>query len=204
MTKRHKSHMKAINNKTVVGSILFILIAAASRLITALPNFSVIEAMALFGGAYLATRLLAFVVPIAALYLSDLFMNNTILRAFFPDVDGIVWWSDYMIWNFISILFIVFLGMNLLKKITPARVIGTSFLASIIFFLLTNLGTWYYSSMYADDFSGLMACYAAAIPFFQNSILGTLFFSTMFFGAFEIFKSFTLDAKDLVVEKVRS
>ena len=49
-----------------------IVIAALTRLLPHPPNFSPIEAMALFGGAYFASRKWALLVPLAALLLSDL------------------------------------------------------------------------------------------------------------------------------------
>jgi len=52
----------------VVGMILM---AALSRLIQHEPNFTSTTAMALFGGAYLATRRMGVIVPLAALLISD-------------------------------------------------------------------------------------------------------------------------------------
>ena len=49
--------------------------AAALRLVPHPPNFSPIDAMALFSGAYLGRRLLAFVAPLGALLLSDLVLG---------------------------------------------------------------------------------------------------------------------------------
>src|ERR1041385_139963 len=52
---------------------LFVLIlsAAASRLIPHPPNFAAIGALALFGGVRVTDRRLAFLAPLAALFLSD-------------------------------------------------------------------------------------------------------------------------------------
>ena len=49
--------------------------AAALRLVPHPPNFSPIDAMALFSGAYLARRWMSFVTPLAALLLSDLVLG---------------------------------------------------------------------------------------------------------------------------------
>ena len=49
--------------------------AAALRLVPHPPNFSPIDAMALFSGAYLARRWMSFVAPLAALLLSDLVLG---------------------------------------------------------------------------------------------------------------------------------
>jgi hypothetical protein len=65
-----------------------------------------------------------------------------------------------------------------------ARVGAYSLLGSVLFFLVTNFGTWLGSSMYPQTGAGLMAAYVAGLPFFQWTVLGTLFYSTLLFGSF--------------------
>ena len=48
------------------------LAAAAMRLIPHPPNFTPVAAMALFGGACFATKRVAFLVPLVAMFVSDL------------------------------------------------------------------------------------------------------------------------------------
>jgi hypothetical protein len=52
-----------------------IFIAALSRLIPHPPNFAPIAALALFGGAAFSCKRDAFLVPLAALFLSDLILG---------------------------------------------------------------------------------------------------------------------------------
>src|SRR6266446_6482968 len=52
-----------------------ILAAALSRLIPHPPNIASVTAVALFGGAYFSDQRLAFLVPLAALFLSDLVLG---------------------------------------------------------------------------------------------------------------------------------
>ena len=61
-----------------------IVAAALSRLLPHPPNFSPVEAMALFGGAYFASRAWAVAVPLLAMLLSDLVMAA--MLANFPTV----------------------------------------------------------------------------------------------------------------------
>lgn len=46
--------------------------------------------------------------------------------------------------------------------------------ASFSFFLLSNLGVWWY--WYPRDVSGLITCLTFALPFYQNTLLGDLSF----------------------------
>ena len=48
-----------------------IVLAALSRLLPHPPNFSPVEAIALFGGAYFASRAWAVVVPLVGMFLSE-------------------------------------------------------------------------------------------------------------------------------------
>jgi Family of unknown function (DUF6580) len=55
--------------------IAMVVAAAATRLIPHPPNLASISAIALFGGAYFSDRRLAFLIPLAALLLSDLILG---------------------------------------------------------------------------------------------------------------------------------
>ena len=59
------------NHARLITLLSAIAAAAALRLVPHPPNFSPIDAMALFSGAYLGRRWLAFAAPLAALLLSD-------------------------------------------------------------------------------------------------------------------------------------
>ena len=59
------------NHARFVALLSAIVFAAALRLVPHPPNFTPIGAMALFSGAYLGRRALAFVAPLGAMLLSD-------------------------------------------------------------------------------------------------------------------------------------
>jgi hypothetical protein len=144
--------------------------AAAMRLLPHPPNFTPIGAMALFSGAYLGRRALAFAAPLGALLLSDLILG------FYPG----------MLIQYASVALIVLLGWAVLKRITLIGVGGAALATSVLFFVLTNFGVWLFSGMYPQTLAGLAACYVAAIPFFQNTLAGDLFFSAVLFGGFAL------------------
>ena len=56
--------------------------------------------------------------------------------------------------------------------------------STTIFYLVSNLGCWIGSTVYAQNFGGLMTCYAAGVPFLRGTLLGDLFFSGVLFGSF--------------------
>ena len=79
----------------------------------------------------------------------------------------------------------------LLHRLTPLRLIGTTFLASLIFFALSNLGV-FISGYYGYSLEGLVACYVAAIPFWQNSLIADFTSTALAFGLFLLAQRFLL------------
>lgn len=142
--------------------------AAFSRLLPHPPNVSPVTAIALFGGAYFADKRLAFLVPLAALFLSD-----TVL-GFYPGMAVV----------YGTFALIVCVGFLLQKQKTAAPVIAASLFSSILFFAVTNFGVWVFEALYPKTIQGLMACYAAAIPFFRHTVLGDLGYTVVLFGSF--------------------
>ena len=60
-------------NKLIILAI--IILAALTRLIPHPPNFTPIIAICLFSGAYFKNRIFALLVPVGAMFLSDLFLG---------------------------------------------------------------------------------------------------------------------------------
>ncbi len=161
---------------------LLILLAAFSRLIPHPPNFTPVGAMALFGAAYFSKRYLAFAVPILAMWLSDLVLNNVVYAQYFDEFT--LFYSGFY-WTYSAFIVIGIAGFFLLKRTKPQNILIASLTASILFFMVSNFGVWASGMMYPKSFSGLIACYAAAIPFFQNTMMGDLIYSSVLFGVFE-------------------
>ena len=159
-----------------------LILAAFSRLIPHPPNFTALGAMALFGGAYVSSRTLAIILPLGALWVSDLILNNLVYTEFY---HGFVLFSSGHIWIYISFIVIVIIGRLTMKNVTMKSVGLSSVSASIIFFLLSNFGVWIGGMMYPLSLSGLISCYIAALPFFGWTLIGNAFYCTMLFGSFE-------------------
>jgi hypothetical protein len=160
-----------------------IVLAAFSRIIPHMPNFSPLGAIGLFGAAHFTKKWQAFLVPIAATWLSDLFINNVIYAQYYPTFT---WFYEGWFWMYGTYALIVLAGIFLLKKTTPQRVLLGALTSTAIFFLVTNFMCWPGSSTYAQDLGGLMTCYAAGVPFLKGTLLGDLFYSGVLFGAFAL------------------
>jgi hypothetical protein len=158
------------NHSRIVALLVAIVTAAALRLVPHPPNFSPIGAMALFSGAYLGRRWLAFAAPLAAMLLSDAVLGF---------YDG--FWITYL-----AVALIALLGSLALQRRTALRIGLAAVAGSVLFFLVSNFGTWSLSGMYPHSGAGLAACYIAAIPFFQNTLAGDLFYTALLFGGFRV------------------
>lgn len=178
-----------MKNRDFILAFVFIIIGFAYRLIPHHPpNFTPVAAMALVGGMYMNRKVLAIMVPFIALYLSDLILNNTINRGFFTEQTGLILWSKYMFYTYGAMLCTVILGMILSNRSAGIKILAGGLVASVLFFLVTNFGSWLTLPMYPKSSAGLLMSYEAAIPFFQYTLIGNLVFVTIFVGSIELTK----------------
>ena len=163
--------------------LTIIFAAAALRLLPHPSNFTPIGALALFAGAHFDDKRWALIVPLAAMFLSDLLIG---FHGQMPITYG-------------AFAVIVCTGFLLREKKTALRVTGASLAAATFFFIVSNFGVWALDGLYPMTLAGLVTCYIAAIPFFQNWLVSTLFYSAVLFGGFAL-----LEAKLPVLAPARS
>jgi len=179
--------MSRAPSSTVTGPLLLggmIALAALSRLLPHPPNFSPVEAIALFGGAYFSNRWAAVWVPLVAMFLSDLALGL---------MNGGIYWSYFLSAGYLLVYACIalsaVLGFGLRGRVNVPRVGIYSIIGSLLFFVVTNFGAWLGSPMYPQTSAGLSAAYVAGIPFYQWTLLGTLFYSALLFGSFAWLRS---------------
>jgi hypothetical protein len=162
------------NTTRLIAIVIAIFAAAALRLVPHPSNFSPIDAMALFSGAYLQRRGLAFAAPFGALLLSD------VVLGFYPGMEFV----------YASVAAIVLIGWAVAPHKSLVRIGLGTLGGSLLFFVVTNFGVWLGSGMYAHTMAGLAACYGAAVPFFQNTVAGDLAYAALLFGGFALLQRF--------------
>jgi hypothetical protein len=163
--------------------VLMILLAAFSRVIPHMPNFSPLGAIGLFGAAYFTYKWQAFLIPIAATWLSDLYINNVIYAQYYSEFT---WFYQGFYWQYGSYLLITLAGLFIFKKVNPQRVAAAALTSSLLFFLVSNFGVWASGALYPKTFDGLITCYIAGIPFLKGTLLGDLCYSGVLFGTFAL------------------
>ena len=145
-----------------------IALLSLSRLIPHPPNFTPILGMAVFSGATISKRFIAYLVPLAAMLLSDLYLG---FHASMPII-------------YFSLAVCVLIGTFIEARVSILNSFLSISLGVLVFFLITNFMVWYGSGMYESSISGLMTCYFMGLPFVQNTFISSLLYGM---GAFLIY-----------------
>lgn len=152
--------------RTPWNLIVVIAVVALSRLLPHPPNFSPVVAVALFGGAALTNRWLAFMVPLAAMLVADMFIG----------------FHNTMVFVYAGMALVVLIGSVLGKQRRPAILASAAIAGSAVFFLISNAGVWWLGGIYPHNTEGLLTCLVVALPFFHNTLLSALFYAVLLFG----------------------
>ncbi len=194
--------MKKDSIREILIVAMLIFLSALCRIFTnqiGLWNFNAIGAAALFGGIVLKDKRLAYVVPLLSLFLSDVFLQCfTSIHALDRNYLG------QLLFVYGAFLLITWIG-TLIKKVNVLTLLLSSIGTGVLFFLISNLGTFLTTDLYPKTGAGLLACYAAGIPFYQsdnmfssfalNGLMGNVFFTAVLFGAWTAIKQVVITPK---------
>lgn len=167
-------------NKILSPRLIFVLtavgIAAMTRVLPHPPNFTAVTAMALFAGACMSNRWLSLIVPVLAMFITDLFLpsHNTM-------------WAVYG-----ALILTTMLGWTISKKQNFFTITAASLASVLLFFFITNAAMWvvgfFGPGFYPQTADGLVASIMAGIPFLGNSLLSHVIYTGVLFGAFHAIK----------------
>ncbi len=162
---------------------LLILAIAILRLAMNHPyNFVPVFTCLLFFGACRPAR--EFALPLFGLIGVDIFLTTHRYGYALTSGHAVTW-----IWYLAA----MFLGAAIFGvSISTRRVLGSSLLASVSFFVASNFTVWAEWGMYPKTLSGLVACYIAALPFFRNSIVSETVCSLLILAFFRYRESLAL------------
>ncbi len=180
---------KCRNMKSKTNWIFFgcmILMSMALRMFQHPFNFTSVLSLTLLGSAFISRKTLAWLIPFALMWLTDLVLNNTIYASYF---DGFSFFSNDLLFTGLAFGLIVLAGSKLLKRINIGTILGSAVVASLLFYLISNVGVWMQGFMYPKTAAGLVTCLEAGLPFFRNSLIGTCLFSLISFNAYTWFTS---------------
>ncbi|MEX0820113.1 MAG: DUF6580 family putative transport protein [Pirellulaceae bacterium] len=165
--------------------------ALARVLLSDLPNFAPVAAMALFAGYFFRSRAVALFVPLGVMGISDLFIGS---------------YDWHMMAIVYGALMLPVFARGMLRRwfslddgATPWRasagLLASSLGASISFFAISNFGAWFSYGTYEHTAAGFIHCYVQAIPFFRYTLAGDLLFAVMLFGGYALAMSIVTASK---------
>lgn len=191
------------NKSLLLAFGLLILSASLYRVWEGRPfGFAPQIAMAIFGGAVIKNKRLAFILPLLSMLISDivyqaLYVNGlSTIKGFY---DG--QWVNYLLFAALTVF-----GFAL-RTLKIAHVLAFGISGSLLFFIFSNFTVWLGGGGLGrpKTFEGLVMCYNDALAFHReyglipgfagNFILGDLFFCAILFGGYYLTERYMLSGK---------
>jgi hypothetical protein len=182
--------MNKQSTSSLVIAVLLIIIAAISRVVMYPDNFSPIIGMAIFGGAVIRDKRLAFALPLFAMVLSD------VMFEVFNITTGFWGWGQLVGYGILALITVLAFTM---KKINVLTVAGYSIGASLLFFFLSNSAFFVFDNpiykLYPQNFGGYIDSLVGGLPFLKTGLVADLVYSTILFGAYFLMQKFAFSKK---------
>lgn len=174
------------SKQTILFYFILIAVTVIVKVICApqinLSGFSCVIAVALFAGITTKDKTKAFLLPLAALFLSDAILQGLHALNLFP-YSG--FYSGQII-NYALFILITLIGIAFRNNKT-AGVFASAIIAPTLFFLLSNFVVWKTQGAvmgYSNDINGLLQSYAFGLPFYRNSLIATVIFLPAFIAVY--------------------
>ena len=169
------------------AAVFLILIAILYRVVPvmagvdqsgALLNFAPMAAIALCGAVFLPRRM-AILLPLASLLVSDVVLNV------FHYHKSLLTWE--IVPHYVALGLVSALGFALRDRASAPRIFGASFAGSVIFYVITNTGSWIGEEKYAGTIAGWFQAMTVGLPglpstlwFYRNTLVSDLAFTALF------------------------
>ena len=144
-----------------------------------LHNFSPVAAIALCGAVYLPKRV-AIALPLAMLFASDLVLN-----AFYQ----VPLFTFEILPRYLALILITALGLAIRGRARLPQMVGASFIGSVLFYVITNTGSWLAEPAYAKTAAGWIQALTIGVPgwpstwwFYRHTLLSDVIFTLLFVG----------------------
>jgi hypothetical protein len=167
------------NQINIILGVSLILIAAIARIANRemhLYNLAPVAAVGLFSGAILKDKRFAYIMPLLAMFVADLYFE------LFTRVNG--FYGLEQIINYGALMAVTALGTKMGQP-KALKILGLSLAGSVVFFLISNFGS-FLTGMYGKGFNALVTTYTMAIPFFKNTVVSDLLGNAVLFGLYFI------------------
>jgi hypothetical protein len=172
----------------MIPAFLLVLVAVVYRIATGLMihsgttwlcEFAPATAIALCCAAYFPPKY-KFTVPLGAIFISDVVLNL---------YYGASLLDPQIVSRYFALALVGCIGLALQNRASLRTLLPASILASIVFYLLTNLFSWWSDPGYTKNLAGLIQALTVGLPqysatptwmFFRTSLISNLFFTLLF------------------------
>ena len=151
------------------------------------PNFSAAYALSFCAGVFFPRRM-AWWLPLTTLLLSDVLINC--YYQFVQHMDAFRWTQ---LINYGAYALLIWLGTRFSRKASLLKLLGGGVLGAIIFYLITNTGSWLDNPEYPKTLEGWVialtkgtAGYPQTWEFFRNTLVSGGLFVGLFAGAMKL------------------
>jgi hypothetical protein len=151
-----------------------------------LHNFAPVAAVALCGAVYLPRRA-AIALPLVMLLLSDIVLNVFHYHKPLFTVE--------IVPRYLALAMISCLGLALRGRVNLVRLLACSAAGSVIFYVITNTGSWLYEPGYAKTGAGWLQALTTGLPgypptwsFYRHTLASDLFFTGLFYACMAVSK----------------
>lgn len=165
------------NGRLIVFTLILVILATACKYFfgpeLSWSGFSPVIAIALFAGFIIKQKDMSFLLPLAALFISDAVIQLLYTQDLFPYAGFYGGqWKNYLV-----LLLSTLIGWGLRGRSNGSLIVG-GITAPTVYFLVSNFMVWQATTevVYAKSFSGLLTCYEAGLPFYRNSLIATAIF----------------------------
>lgn len=170
--------MKNNSNKILLVAVL-VMLAVVCRIAgaaTSTYNFAPLVAIGLLSGALIKDMKVALVVALLGQFLADVYFQ------IFPTPINYGFYGLSQFFTYAGLIAAAMIGAAM-KKINGLNVVLYTLGASVVFFLISNLG-YFAQGWNGYTGSGFVKTYVDALPFFRNSLIGDMTGSAVLFGLY--------------------
>ena len=191
---RQRGMLRSVKGKTLWPLALMV-VFALSRVPGMLPqNFSAAYALLFCGGVYFSGRL-AWWLPLATLFLTDVALNLYYLHLGWHVFD--VPTVKYQLINYVAYLALIWLGRRYKPQSNFLSLLGGGVLGAMLFYLITNTASWLFNPFGNPEYTRSLWGWLTALTkgtagwpqtweFFRNTLLSGGIFTGLFVGAMKM------------------
>src|SRR6266853_1757978 len=175
----------------MLGAFVLLLVVVAYRVASGflgsadfpwMHNFAPVAAIALCGAVWLPRRA-AVALPLAMLFVSDVILNVFHYHQPLFTREALL----EILPRYVALAFISGIGFALRGRARLPNLIAASIAGSVIFYLITNTGSWISDAGYTKDFAGWAQALTTGLPgypptwwFARNTLLSDVCFTLLF------------------------